>query len=231
MYYYTTYLYKTFIHFRKMMHCDPEIGPVRNLQWEKYGFEDFTIVAILTIGDGNCYFHALAHAFYIPYRTQLLQNKTVSRQEIVRNLRNALAIRLGEPTNPLYPTGPTFYTKLSRGEMYKFGEEVPEYSFTEMRKRLRSNDAVGNEYNEFVSDQLKKDVYILDGERQDVYVTGDDDDLLYKNRSSVVLLYLPGHYELIGIQDSEGKIQTYFSAIHPFIQFLRARMIVARSKK
>lgn len=211
-----------------VIHCEPEIGTAISLNWKEY--EDFQMVAIYTIGDGNCYFHALTHAYYIPYRTQSLQGKTVSRREIVRNLRNSLSVRLGEPVDPLNPNGPTFYDQLSRGKLYEFGKSVPEYSFEEMRKRLRSSSAVGNEYNEFVSDQLNKDIYILDGQKEDVYITGDDDDLLYKDRSSIVLLYLPGHYELVGIQDKNGKIQTYFASTHPFIQFLKNRMSLARLK-
>lgn len=52
-----------------------EIGASRDLMWEKDGFKDFRMVAIYTIGDGNCYFHALAHAFYIPYRLKSLGGK------------------------------------------------------------------------------------------------------------------------------------------------------------
>lgn len=207
-----------------MIHCEPEIGTANYLNWKKNGYDDFKMVAIYTIGDGNCYFHALAHAYYIPYRTQSLQGKTVSRQDIVRNLRYSLSVRLGEPVDSLNPNGPTFYDQLSRGKLYEFGKSIPEYSFEEMRKRLRSSSAIGNEYNEFVSDQLNKDIYILDYEKQDVYITGDDDDLLYKDRSSIVLIYMPGHYELVGIQDKNGKTQTYFYPTHPFIQFLKNRM-------
>jgi len=213
-----------------VIHCEPELGAATYLNWENNGFEDFRIVAIYTIGDGNCYFHALTHAFYIPYRTRLLNGKTVSRKEIVHNLRSALSVRLGEPINTLNPNGPTYYDQLSRGKLYEFGKDVPEYSFEEMRKRLRSSSAVGNEYNEFVSDQLNKDIYILDSEKQDIYITGDDDDLLYKDRPSIVLLYRPGHYELVGIQDTKGKIQTYFSSTHPFIEFLKSRMSIVRKK-
>lgn len=206
------------------MHCDPDVGMVRDLGWDKHGFEDFRMVAIDTIGDGNCYFHALTHAFYIPYRTQNLNGRTISRRQIVRDLRDSLAKRLGEPVDPLNPDGNTFYNQLSRGKLQQFGKSVPEYSFEEMRARLRSNSAVGNEYNEFISDQLSKDIYILDGVKHDVYITGDDDELLYKKRPSIVLLYHPGHYELVGIRDSTGSIQTYFSTTHPFITFIKSRM-------
>lgn len=213
-----------------MEHHNPEIGVTKALNWKSYGFEDFNMLVIDTIGDGNCYFHALLNAFYIPYRTQSIGKETVNRRQLVSSLRNDLAKKLGQPINPLNPNGPTFYTQLSRGKMYEFGKEVSEYSFEEMRKRLKSSEAVGNEYNEFISDQLNKDIYILDADKKDVYITGNDDDLLYKDRSSIVLLYSPGHYELIGLRGSQNQIQTYFSPVNPFIQFLRSRMNIIRGK-
>jgi len=104
------------------MYCDPDVGMVRDLGWDENGFEDFRMVAIDTIGDGNCYFHAVTHAFYIPYRTQTLDGRTISRRQIVRDLRDSLAKRLGEPVDPLNPSGPTFYNELSRGKL-QVGEE------------------------------------------------------------------------------------------------------------
>lgn len=213
-----------------MSHCNPETGDERDLNWFEKGFEDFKMVAIDTIGDGSCYFHAFLHAFSIPYKEQKLNNQTIDRRDFVKNMRMSLSKKLGSPINPLYPSGPTYYNELSRGKMYEFGQEVPEYSFEEMSRRLRSSEAVGNEFNEFVSNQFNKDIYILNEEIEDVYVTGKDDDILYKGRPSVVLLYSSGdsgragHYELVGLKDSNNITQTYFSSTHPFIQFLRARM-------
>lgn len=205
--------------------------PISDLHWENYGFEDFRLVSLQTIGDGNCFFHSLCQAFYVPYRTQKVNGLPVSRRQIVRELRYDLASLLGQPVDTLNPNGPTFYEELSRGKLPSFGENVPEYSFKNMQQRLRKNDAVGNEYNEFVSDQLEKDIYILDAKTEDIYITGDDDELLYKNRGSIVILNIPnndnpslGHYETIGIRSGIGNIQTYFSSKHPFIRFLRARM-------
>jgi hypothetical protein len=200
------------------------LGLVENLHWMNHGFENFDMLAVYTIGDGNCFFHSLCQAYFIPYRTQMVNHMPLSRREIVRNLRYGLSKRLGEPVDPLDPDGPSFYETLSRGELPNFGKEIPAYSFQEMQSRLRNSEAVGNEYNEFVSDQLKKDIYILDGDAKDVYITGNDDELLYKNRDSIVVLYRPGHYETVGIQSGSSSIQTYFSPSHPFIQFLSARM-------
>jgi hypothetical protein len=214
-----------------MMKCEHGIGQQKPLMWNENGFDAFDMVSIETIGDGSCYFHALANAFYIPYRLQKLNGKNVSRKQIIQDLRQKLAIRLGEPIDPLNPNGPTFYDQLSRGELYDFGKKVPEYSFENMRKRLRSSIAVGNEYHEFVSDQFNKDIYILNADIKDVYITGNDDDLYYKNRNSVVLLNIPSrcHFELVGVKDPKGKIQTYFAPSHPFIQLLQSRMRTLRS--
>jgi hypothetical protein len=196
----------------------------QDLHWEEYGFENFRLVAIDTVGDGNCFFHAICQAYFIPYRTGMSGGNILSKREIVRQLRYSLAQRLGEPVDPLNPTGKIYYELLSRGKLSEFGKEIPYYSFEEMKMRLEKSVAVGNEYNEFISDQLGKDIYLLDAETQDVYITGNDDELLYKQRPSIVILYSPGHYETIGLRVSDGSIQTYFSPSHPFIEFLRMRM-------
>jgi len=66
--------------------------------------------------------------------------------------------------------------------------------------------------------------------KHDVYITGNDSDILYKKRPSIVLLYLPGHYELIGIMESKidskntGKtIKTLFEPNHQLIEAIRKR--------
>ena len=73
-------------------------------------------------------------------------------------------------------------------------------------KELDSDRPVDNAYNEFISDQLNKDIYILDAVTQDVYMTGSDDNVLYKDRPSIVLMYLPGHYELVGLYSVLRKV-------------------------
>ena len=63
----------------------------------------------------------------------------------------------------------------------------------------------------------------MDGNKRDVYMVGNEDEILYKDRDSIVLLYLPGHYELVGIEE-DGIIQTLFEHDHSFIRTIRARM-------
>ena len=93
-----------------------------------------------------------------------------------------------------------------------------------MQKELDSSRPVDNVYNEFISDQLEKDIYIIDAVKKDIYITGKDNDILYKNRPSVVILYLPGHYELVGLVKKNGDIKTLFNPDHDFIQAIRDRM-------
>ena len=109
--------------------------------------------------------------------------------------------------------------------MESFGEIVPQYSLNSMKDELASDRPVDNAYNEFISNILNKDIYILDVMKKDIYVTGKDLDILYKGRESIVLLYIPGHYELVGIRNNNNDIKTLFDSDHPFIQSIQTRMM------
>ena len=141
----------------------------------------------------------------------------------IQNLRKDLSIKLGSKIDPTDPDSPTYYDTLSRGELPNISKEIPRYSLANMQKELASNRPVDNVYNEFISNCLNKDIYILDGVKRDVYITGNDDEILYKNRESIVILYLPGHYELIGIID-DNNIHTLFDPEDDFIQRIKTRM-------
>jgi hypothetical protein len=191
------------------------------------------MIRIRTIPDGSCYFHAISNAFFPPYQSGILNGKAISKADIVRRLRNDLAIRLAQPSDPLNPNSPLNYDLLSNGELRAFAEAmmgedpdpgVPNYTLEHMQHELMNCGAVDNVYNEFISNQLKKDIYILDGENEDIQFTGGDYSLLYKGRPSIVLYYLPGHYELIGLRRPDGSIQTYFDPNSEFIQAIRERL-------
>ena len=207
------------------------VGYFLPLNWGK-GFEKFRMTRICTIADGNCFFHALLNAFFENYRIERLDQIVMSKSEIVSNLRHNLAVRLSEPSNSKDNKSFCHYDLLSRGNFRVFSEAVPDYSLSEMKRRLDSSASIGNEFNEFLSNQLNKDIYLLELKREDVYITGNDKDLLYKNRDSIVILYMEGHYELIGLlpEGSNGigeqPIDTLFKPSHPFIRFLNERMDV-----
>lgn len=195
------------------------------------------MVRIRTIADGSCYFHAIANAYYPPYQTGILNDKAISKTQIVRSLRSDLALRLAQPVDPLNPISPLNYDLLGRGQLKTFAlgmlnngiydRNIPIYTLENMQRELRSGEAIDNVYHEFISNQLNKDIYILDGENQDVQFTGDDYDLLYKGRPSIVLYYFPEHYELVGIKE-EKSIQTYFDPDSEFIQAINQRLNLKR---
>lgn len=231
-----------------------------HLNWNRTPFSYPNMVRIDTVADGSCFFHAIANAYFIPYWENALNGQPMSKHRFITAMRNDLATRLGEQvsfnTNSNHPI--THYDLLSRGQLCEFAKAVPRYSLENMQKELRSHSAVDNVYNEFISNQLNKDIYLLDATKRDVFVTGDDDDILYKNRESIVVLYHPGHYELVGIEDpigisfadtnripshsekdpichgtpgSRDHIATLFAPQHPFIRAIRQRMKEIRRQK
>ena len=173
------------------------------------------------IGDGSCFFHAIAYAYYIPYRLGHIDGVPMDRRSFVRNLRRDLSHILEEPS---VEGGPMIYDMLCRGHLRKFSEGYENYSLDNMKKELKSSYSVdGGIYIELISNLLDKDIYILDSGKRDVYVLGDY-DLYYKKRSSIVLLYTGDHYDLVGLQDSDG-IKTLFSPRHPFIRAIQHRLL------
>lgn len=183
-----------------------------------------SLVRIRTDSDGSCFFHAITKAYFKPYVAGKLNGRALDRKKFIRGLRNDLSDKLASRVRPKDPESPIYYEILSRGELPKISESIPSYSLKSLQQLLRSGKPVDNIFNEFVSNELDKDIYILDYNKQDVYITGQDSDILYKDRDSIVILYIPGHYELIGVLE-EGKIQTLFDPDHPFISSIRNRII------
>lgn len=178
------------------------------------------MVRIGTIGDGSCFFHAIAKAFFVPYQIGVLNGVSIDRIKFIRDLRHDLAYMLAQP---IQTNGSRHYDVLSRGKLAEIARELPQYSLENMQKQLDSNSPVDNLYNEYIGNMLNKDIYLLDLTQQDVYVTGNDADILYKNRDGIVILFIPGHYELVGLQTPEG-IRTMFHHTDPFIQAIRQRL-------
>jgi len=144
------------------------------LDWRNYPFDFPDMTRIGTIADGSCLFHAIAQAYYKPYRRGRVNDIILDRISFVRQLRLELASKLGDSIDENDPDSVSHYQIISRGGMESFGQIVPQYSLDSMKKELASDRAVDNAYNEFISDILKKDIYLLDVMRRDVYVTGED---------------------------------------------------------
>ena len=212
----------------------PVVKPLIDMPYERVSWSgEFSypeLHRIRTIMDGNCFFHAIVMAFFIPYIEGVMDGKVFDRREFVTKFRNSLANRLEQHIDILDKSSPTHYETISRGELPDMAKTYDKYSMVSMQRELRSSSPVDNMYNELISDTLSKDIYILDLEKHDVYVTGDDDDILYKGRNSIVIGAMNGHYELMGVM-RDGKLKTLFSPEHPLIERIQSRIRTIRLTK
>lgn len=187
------------------------------MNWED-GFEKWNLVRFSTPSDGNCLFHAIANSFFVPYHTEILNGKKISRREIITYFREELSDKLSEKIDNS-PNSQTYYDTLNEGNTHKFSKNVPEFSIDYMKEQLKSSVAIGYGYIEFLSNVLDKDIYILDGSRFGIYISDELPLTIKGTRSSIILYYDNGHYELIGIQDND-LFHTIFSHEHSFVRFL-----------
>lgn len=169
--------------------------------------------------DGSCYFHAIIDGFYMPYRTGVLDGRPFDRYNFVRQARVDLADKLPEKNT----NGISYYDSISRGELKNLAKTMKEVSLKSMQRELCSDSEVSYIYHELISDLYNIDVYILDYIKKDVRIVDSDLNLYYKNRRSVVILYIPGHFELIGVRRN-GRLKTLFSPQDDFIKYIRTRM-------
>jgi hypothetical protein len=178
------------------------------------------LIRIQTIGDGSCFFHAIAKSYCKTYISGIRGGKTLNRCYFIRKVREDLARKLG---SKIRGKNMTHYDILSNGTLKEFSKEWPPYKLENLKRELMKCQAVDNVYIEFISNQINKDIYILSSDTQDIYPTGDDYNLLYKGRNSIIILYTSGHYELIGVEENR-KIYTLFEPDHPLIQMIRNRI-------
>lgn len=179
-------------------------------------FPSSQIYRLSVLGTENsCYFHAVLSAYNPTYK----ENSDVTfRTQMARTLRNLLAEKL----DSYNVNGKRIYDLLSQGTFRSYSEAVPEYSLTEMLNMLKGNEPVDHRFQELLCDVLDLDIYILNSTTRDVYhVTNEK--IYIKDRTSVVLLYEPGHYSLIGKHEN-GSMITTFEPDHDFIKAIRQRI-------
>lgn len=179
----------------------------------------YNLVVIPTVADGNCYFHSILRAFNVTY---INAKDVFIRINLVRSFRNGLADRLSE-IDPV--TGEEYYKGLDNGRIAESSKGVLEHSKEYLRKELLSSNAVDIIYQELISNCINKDIYIVDGETNDIYTIGPSYNIYYKGRNSILIYYTSGHFETIGIKRSDGSINTVFTPEHPLIQSCRERLI------
>jgi hypothetical protein len=187
------------------------------------GFEQWPLVRFSTPMDNNCLFHAISNSFFEPYHLEVLNGKHIPRIRMVMSLRKELSQKLAAKISD-EPNAPTHYETLNGGNTFAFSEAVPEFCLSYMQKQLESPVPIGYGYMEFIGNALNKDIYILEAVRHDIYITDELPLTIKGDRPSIVLYYINGHYELIGIQNVDGTFDTHFSPDHTFIRFLYNRV-------
>ncbi len=202
-------------------------GPVGNFYaeiiWEN-GYENWALVRFSTPMDGSCLFHAITNAFFPLYYTETKGGKHVSRSTIIKSLRKELSQKLAVKINN-EPNAPNYYDTLNKGNTSLFAKEVPEFSLDHMQKELNSNTSIGYGYIEYIGNILDKDIYVLEASRHNIYITDELSLTIKGNRPSIVLYYMDGHYELVGIRNDDMSFVTHFSCNHSFIRFLHEKII------
>lgn len=202
------------------------------LDWGGAKFDYKNMFRKRVIGDGSCYFHSIIDSYFIPARTGWLHGKNFDRYQFIASFRRDLSNILDKP-RPGYK-GKTYYETLSRGQLGSLSKSIVSsdvvVSLSGMKKDLLSGNPVNYIYHELVSDVLELDIYILSMKTRDVYIVDSDFELYYKNRKSIVLLYVPGHFEVVGIERN-GELMTYFGPDDPFIKTIQARIIQINDEK
>src|SRR5258706_1110631 len=191
---------------------------VFRIEVPRIAFTETNLYGIKVLGDGSCFFHSILRSFNLSY---------ISATSLAERKRLAVLIRQGvadalEEKNSL--TGKTEYESLGGGYYKNFNDAVKDvegdrYSLAAMKRELLSSNPVDHAYIEILSNHLGLDIYLISSRTGDVYTTGTDLELYYKDRRSIVIFYSPGHYDVIGLkrESPEGDdiiFDTLFSPTH-----------------
>ena len=191
------------------------------LQIDWYKPQTGHMVRIATLGDGNCFIHALLKGFYAGYQN----NPSITeRRQLAQKLRLELALLLAYE-NPDYP-GHSFWESTGEGAfprllMQQLQDQTlvqdigVDFSLYGLQRLFNSANTLGNEVYKFAADALKIDIYVFQATlttlipHLSTYRPG-------RNRPAVVIIGNKVHYEVVGF-DNNTNIQTVFSAGDPFL--------------
>jgi hypothetical protein len=191
---------------------------IESITLKNINYDNLIKISIPT--DMNCFFHSILRSFSETY----IKSDNLTRLKITKNIR----IKLSEHLEHIdKKTCLMIYDTLSNGTLREFSKNISEYSLDNMKNELKNNCPVDNAYVELASNVFDIDIYILNLTKGDIYLTGTDFNLYYKERDSIFIGYtepeggnLVGHFEVIGLK-SNGIIQTFFKNDHSFVKYIR----------
>lgn len=167
------------------------------------------LVRIGTVADGSCFLHAVFQAFYIPYLSGKVDKTPFDRMTFIDFFRKRLAIKMEQT----------------------YAKELTEYMESRMPLDYR--------FFSLVSQEVDKDIYILNVSKHDLEFFSMDN---YKGRKSIVLLYFGNdtdevegennvegeHFEILAqqLKNSDGTIdlKSEFDSSDELVSVLWARL-------
>lgn len=180
------------------------------------GFENWDTWMLLTEKDNHCFFHSLLLAISPDYIHHYENDNQLAMRRMAILWRKILAKELIRENK-----GITKYHKMFQGNIFKISNEFREYSLEMMKKKLESEEWIDYVYFDFMSNEIDRDIFILDWENKSIYKTLDE-NIRIKNRIAIILIYIDqSHYNLMAIKTPNG-LKTEFEHDHAFILFLKS---------
>lgn len=196
------------------------ITPLTKVEYENYSFYGMNLVRIRTPINNSSIFHALLKAYLPEYILNKIDDVYINRNEYVLNLRKQLSNNLDAIIDPSGDDKTRYYDELMRGKMNDVVKVNTKYEIQNMKDTLIRGYPVSHVYLEYISNQMDKDIYVIDSQTNDVVMLYNDMNTLYKDRDSIIVYNVGGHIELIGWMDN-GNIVTLFNYKHDIIQGIR----------
>jgi hypothetical protein len=220
-------------------HVGPNIKHLNILSTGTYGRQDDTyapvvcswyqnIVRFATIGDGNCFLHAVLKCFDAAYQNDRGFRFRTHRAEVVRR---DLAVKLAHE-NPEFP-GRTYWETINNGQFAALTiQEVEnedlvglyrrDYTLGGMQYMFNSFEYLGDEVYGYIADIFNIDIFVLRGRAHNLK---SHVHTVRANRPRPVVAIVAvggkdgGHYESLAIDTPEG-FQTNFAPGDPFVTAL-----------
>lgn len=159
---------------------------ILNNIWHSNHLNKLPLLRIGVLADGSCFIHCILR---ILLDNDYIKMNTMEKTELVKSVRNELANMITKE----------IFSELGNGTIAEL------YNIKDFYNHIKNvNNWIGDESIEFLSNMFDLNVYIMDEKTRKVYKMGMDWGRLYKDtRNSVILLYIKGHYEVIGMLKGE----------------------------
>lgn len=184
-----------------------KLEPLISEEYKDFKLGNYNLVRIRTPIGPSSIFHAIVKSYNINYYK-------VDSIKLIENMRTDLSNNLDNLTNYNNNSSLDFYSELN-------DENTNNIKIDTMKKALI--DGVLNDliYIKYISDQLNKNIYLIDGSKGNgkLNIILNSKNNRYINRDTIILLIINNHYELIGYKEND-IIRTYFNLEHKLIQYI-----------